>query len=173
MNPLDQVLIQDAFDLEFVQSPEGNDGLRHAAYILRPCGGVRGHGGLDESMGCQPDLTQPAFNGRAQVAFIFCRHGILTDHVPCARSAKDPDLPQLSGDGLKAAAERRILDLSPRAIVSNGARRKVDRHGVARHGESRPPGVRIIGLAEHEIVTPAGKFDRLQIGCAERPGCGI
>jgi hypothetical protein len=118
-------------------------------------------------------LTQAAFNGRAKVTFIFRRSGILPHHVPRARSTQDPDLAQLSGDWLKTTTERRILDLSPRAIVPNGWSRIVDGHGVARHGESWPRRVRIVGLAEHEIVTPAGKFDCLQIGCPERPGRGI
>src|SRR5262249_8852724 len=121
------------------------------------CRCISRHSRFDEPMWREPDLTKPAFDGRTQIAFRFCRNGILANHVPCTGSTQRPDLLQLAHDRLKTAAQRRILNLGAGPIVPNGRRRVVDRYGVAGHAESRPRGVSVVGLAKHEIKAPGRK----------------
>ena len=123
LDVLDEVLlVQHAFELDLGRRRHGDDRLLRAADLLDARGGLAGLRRLDEAVRRHPDLRHAAVNRRAEVAFEPCRHGGLADHVPGDAVAHHPDLPQLAEDRLKAAAERRVLDLGAAPVVAQSRR---------------------------------------------------
>ena len=171
---LDKILVvQQAFEPGLIGGGKGDYRFFCSSHSFCPCSRPIGHCRFDETVRRHPDLREPAVNRGSQVTFGRRWHSILAGDVPRVVTVQNPDLTQFANQRLKTAAAGRIFGLLAPPIVAHGRNGVVDGHGVVGQVEPRPGIVAVVCLAEHEVASPAGEFDRSEISSAQRRLCSI